>query len=136
MRLQDLMLKAISGELHWFRATDILGMSPRGLRRWRERYERYGYDGLIDRRCGKPSIHRVPMAAVEQLLQLYRERYRGSNVRHFHEIAVRRKGLRASNTELSPHGAFSACPADRARRASSFSCRSRMCSRRLYSSPV
>jgi hypothetical protein len=33
MRLQEVMLKAIAGEIHWFRAADILGMSPRALRR-------------------------------------------------------------------------------------------------------
>jgi transposase len=96
MRLQEVMLKAIGGELHWFQAADILGMSPRGLRRWRERYERFGYDGLLDRRCGKPSVRRVPMSAVEEMLQLYRERYRGFNVRHFHEIARREHGIRLS----------------------------------------
>ncbi len=96
MRLQEVMLKAIAGEIHWFRAADILGMSPRALRRWRERYERYGYDGLLDRRCGKPSVRRVPMAAVEEVLQLFRERYRGFNVRHFHEIARREHGVQLS----------------------------------------
>jgi hypothetical protein len=39
MTVQEVMLKALSGELHWFRAADILGWSPRTLRRWRERYE-------------------------------------------------------------------------------------------------
>jgi transposase InsO family protein len=96
MRLQEVMLKAISGELHWFQAADILGMDPRSLRRWRERYERYGYDGLMDRRCGKPSVRRVPVAAVEQVLRLYRERYRGFNVRHFHQLAGRAHGLTLS----------------------------------------
>jgi transposase len=86
MRLQEVMLKAISGELHWFRAAEILGMSPRGLRRWRERYERQGYDGLFDRRRRTPSPRRVPLAEVERLLRLYRERYAGFNVRHFHGI--------------------------------------------------
>jgi hypothetical protein len=37
MRLQEVMLKAIAGDIHWFRAAEILGMSPRALRRWRER---------------------------------------------------------------------------------------------------
>ena len=32
MRLQEVILKAISGELHWFQAADILGVSPRGPR--------------------------------------------------------------------------------------------------------
>jgi hypothetical protein len=57
---------------------------PRGLRRWRERYEREGYNGLLDRRTGRPSPHRAPFAEVERTLRLYRERYRGFNVRHFH----------------------------------------------------
>ena len=93
MRLQEVMLKAMAGEIHWFRAADILGMSPRALRRWRERYERHGYDGLLDRRCGRPSVRRVAMGAVEDVLRLYRERYRGFNVRHFHEIARREHGI-------------------------------------------
>jgi Homeodomain-like domain len=96
MRLQEVMLKAISGELHWFRAAEILGMSPRGLRRWRERYERYGYDGLLDRRCGKPSIRRVPVAIVEQILRLYRQRYHGFNVRHFHQVLRRDHAITVS----------------------------------------
>lgn len=36
MTVQEVMLKALSGEIHWFRAADILGFSPRTLRRWRE----------------------------------------------------------------------------------------------------
>ncbi len=31
MRLQEVVLKAISGELHWFRAADIFGVSPRTM---------------------------------------------------------------------------------------------------------
>jgi len=96
MRLQEVMLKAIGGELHWFRAAEILGMSPRSLRRWRERYEREGYCGLIDHRRGAPSQRRVPVAAVEHVLRLYRERYRGFNGRHFHEIARREHGVTLS----------------------------------------
>ncbi len=43
MTVQKVMLNALSGEIHWFRAADILGFSPRTLRRWRERYEKHGY---------------------------------------------------------------------------------------------
>jgi hypothetical protein len=53
MRMQDVILRAISGEISWFAAADILQM-PRNLRRWRERYERWGYNGLVDRRRGPP----------------------------------------------------------------------------------
>ena len=45
------------------------------MRRWRERYEEFGYDGLFDRRRGKPSPKRVALVVVEQVLGLYRDRY-------------------------------------------------------------
>src|SRR6266446_9981714 len=51
----------------------------------RERYQEFGYDGLFDRRRGKPSPKRVPLATVEAVLGLYREKYFDLNVRHFHE---------------------------------------------------
>jgi hypothetical protein len=45
------------------------------MRRWRERYEKYGYDGLLDRRRGKPSPRRVAVETVEEVLRLYQEKY-------------------------------------------------------------
>ena len=95
MRIQDVILRAMSGEIHWFQAADILQMTPRNLRRWRERYERWGYNGLVDqRRC--PSKRRVPMAELERVLRLYREQYVGFNGRHFHEIMRREHGITLS----------------------------------------
>ena len=96
MKLQEVMLKAISGEIHWFRAAEILGMRPRSLRRWRERYERDGYTGLLDRRTGQPSPRRAPVAEVARILTLYRERYRGFNIRHFHQILRREHAVTLS----------------------------------------
>jgi len=96
MDVQAVILKALSGEIHWFRAADILGMHPRSLRRWRERYEQHGYHGLIDKRHQRPSQRRVPLAEVERVVRLYRERYAGFNVRHFHETARREHGVTLS----------------------------------------
>jgi transposase len=96
MTVQEVMLKAISGELHWFRAAEILGWSPRTLRRWRERYEAHGYGGLFDKRRLRPSARRLPPGDIETVLRLYRERYGGFNVRHFHEIVCREHGVRLS----------------------------------------
>jgi transposase len=96
MKVQDVILRALSGEIHWFRAAEIIGISPRTLRRLRRRYELGGYDGLIDKRHRRPSQRRVPMAEVERVVRLYRERYRGFNVRHFHEIARREHGVTLS----------------------------------------
>jgi transposase len=96
MTVQEVLLKALSGGLHWFQAAEILGMSPRTLRRWRERYEADGYAGLVDQRLLRPSKRRAPAGQVEQVLQLYRERYTGFNVRHFHQIARRDHGVTVS----------------------------------------
>jgi transposase len=96
MKVHEVIARALSGEIHWFRAADILGMSPRSLRRWREGYERWGYDGLLDLRRRTPSPHKVPVAEMERILRLYRERYRGFNVRHFHQIARRDHDVRLS----------------------------------------
>ena len=89
MKVHEVVARALSGEIHWFRAADILGVSARTLRRWREQYEVTGYDGLLDQRRRVPSPHKVPVAELERVLHLYREQYTGFNVRHFHEIARR-----------------------------------------------
>ena len=85
MKLQDVLLKAMAKKLTWWEAAEIIGVTDRTMRRWRERLEEGGYSGLVDRRKGKPSDRRVPLATVEEVLRLYRETYFDLNIRHFHE---------------------------------------------------
>jgi len=85
MKVQEVILRALAKKITWWQAAEIIGVSDRQMRRWRERYEAFGYDGLFDRRRGKPSPKRVPVQQVEQVLGLYREKYFDFNVRHFHE---------------------------------------------------
>src|SRR5207244_237593 len=94
MKVQEVILRAIDGKLTWVQAADILGYSPRTIRRIRWRLQHYGYDGLLDRRRQTPSPKRAPVAEVQRLLALYRERYLGFNVRHFHQLARREHGVR------------------------------------------
>src|SRR5512132_4069696 len=89
MKLQEVILRAMSGELTWLQAADVLGMHPRSLRRWRVRQQRVGYDGLLDRRRQRPSPRLAPFAEVQRILRLYRERYAGFNVRRFAQIVRR-----------------------------------------------
>lgn len=98
MKIQEIILRAASGKISWLAAADILGMHPRSLRRWRERMEKYGYEGLLDRRRQVPSPRRADWGEVERVLRLYRGAYRGFNVRHFHEIACREYGVTLSYT--------------------------------------
>ena len=98
MKVQEVILKAMAGSLKWSDAAEIIGISDRSLRRWRERYQEHGYDGLYDRRKRRPSPKRVPMEDAERVLQLYREKYFDFNVRHFHEKLVEEHGIRLSYT--------------------------------------
>src|SRR5213595_3794127 len=93
MKVQEVILRALDGKLTWLQAADILGRSPRSIRRLRRKFERYGYDGLFDRRRQTPSPKRAPVAEVQRLLALYRDRYQGFNVRHFHQLARREHGV-------------------------------------------
>jgi transposase len=85
MKVEEVILRAMAKRITWWQAAEIIGISDRHMRRWRERYEEFGYDGLFDRRRGTPSPKRVPLAQAEQVLGLYREKYFDLNVRHFHE---------------------------------------------------
>ena len=94
MKVQEVILQAVAGQLTWPQAATILGCSARSIRRLRWRLEHKGYDGLFDRRRQTPSPKRAPVAEVQRVLALYRERYQGFNVRHFHQLARREHGVR------------------------------------------
>src|SRR5665213_3386252 len=101
MKLQDVLLKAMAKRISWLAAAEIIGVTPRTMRRWRERLEEHGYDGLRDRRKGKPSQRRVPLQTCEAILRLYQEKYFDYfdlNVRHFHEKLKEVEGIELSYT--------------------------------------
>ena len=98
MRVHEVILRGLSGERSWLEVADILGRSPRSIRRLRWRFEHYGYDGLYDGRRVKPSPKRAPVAEVERILRLYRARYPGFNGRHFYQLARREHGVTLSYT--------------------------------------
>lgn len=98
MKLQDVLLKAMAKKISWVTAAEIIGVTPRTMRRWRERLEEHGYNGLADRRKGKVSFRRVPLKTVEQVLALYQEKYYDLNVRHFQEKLREEHGIQLSYT--------------------------------------
>jgi len=98
MKVQEVILRAMAKCITWWQAAEILGISDRSMRRWRQRYQTHGYDGLFDRRRGKPSPKRVPWEQAEEVLQLYREKYFDLNVRHFHEKLREVHGIPLSYT--------------------------------------
>jgi transposase len=98
MKIQEVVLKAVAGKLKWWEAAEIIGISDRTMRRWRERYEADGYTGLWDYRKRSPSPKRVPLDQLEQVLQLYRDKYFDFNVQHFHEKLRDVHGIKFSYT--------------------------------------
>jgi transposase len=83
MQIKEVLLRAMNKEYSWLQAADIWGITPRGLRRLRQRMEDFGYQGLVDMRRGRPSPRRTPVAEIERILELYRKKYSGFNMRHF-----------------------------------------------------
>ena len=98
MKLQDVLLKAMAKKMRWWEAAEIIGVSDRTMRRWRERLEEHGYDGLTDRRKGKQSQRRVPVKTCEEVLGLYQERYFDLSAKHFHEKLKEEHAIELSYT--------------------------------------
>jgi len=89
LKFRDVLSRWERRELSMMEAGEVLGMSERQFRRYRDRFEDDGEAGLIDRRLGKPSPRRIEACEVDRMLELYRTHYRGWNVKHFHEHGVR-----------------------------------------------
>lgn len=98
MKVQEVILRAIAKKILWIQAAQIIGISARQMSRIRQRYEDFGYDGLYDRRRGKPSPKLVPLETAEEVLRLYREVYHDFNVKHFHEKLTEEHGVKLSYT--------------------------------------
>ena len=55
MKIKEVISRALSGEINWIQASEIIGISDRGMRRWRKRLDKEGYEGcLIDERAVEP----------------------------------------------------------------------------------
>ncbi len=69
--------------------SELLGISERTFRYWRDRHHESGAPGLADWRLA-PSLRRASVVEIERMLGLYRELYRGFTVKHFHEQLLKR----------------------------------------------
>jgi hypothetical protein len=116
MKVQDVLLKAMARKITWWAAAEIQGVTDRTMRRWREKLERDGYAGLADRRKGKPSAQRIPLATIEKVLGLYKETYYDLNIRHFHE-KLRGPARHGVELHLGPESAARSRPGGQAAQA-------------------
>ena len=85
MRGEELYARRHRRELTMAEAAEMLGVTERTFRRWRERYDADGAEGLQDRRLGRPSGRAVPVDEALRMVTLDESRYTGWTVKHFHE---------------------------------------------------
>ena len=90
------------------------GVSVRTVRRWEDRYEADGAEGLYDRRLGKLANNRVPTDTAMEMLTLFDSKYRDYSPRHFHEKLVTHHGFTRSynwvRLTLQSHGRVQPAP--------------------------
>ena len=112
MRFEELLDRHERGDFGQETAAEMLGISERTFRRWRDRLRDEGPSGLEDRRLG-PSGRRAPQGEIRRMLGLYQAHYSDFTVKHFHEQLVKRHdyGLGYTVTKVWLHRAGLVRPA-------------------------
>jgi len=80
---KEVMAKAIEGKITWLQAADILGITPRQIRRIRRQYQLVGVDAFRDHRGITPRRKRIPLRTIEELYRLRRGKYSDFSVGAF-----------------------------------------------------
>lgn len=76
-------------------AARLLGVCERTFRRYIDRYEDEGLQGLIDKRLNQISHRRAPVDEVMRLVDQYRRRHEGWSAQHFYAWYRRDGGTRS-----------------------------------------
>lgn len=96
MKFEEVYARTTARLLSQAEAAEVLGMSERTFRRWRDRFEAEGAEGLYDRRLGRVSARRAPVDEVARVLELFDTRYWDFTAKHFHEKLVAEHGCERS----------------------------------------
>ena len=114
MKFEEIYGRTLCGVLGQAEAAEILGVSERTFRRWRDRFEADGAEGLYDRRLGRVSARRAPVDEVARVLALFDTRYWDFTAKHFHEKLVSEHGSARSynwvRLTLQSHGRLRPAP--------------------------
>lgn len=95
MRFKEVYGRWQKDRLTQAEAALILGVSDRTFRRYIDRYEESGLEGLADKRLTQTSHRRAPVDEVIALVDLYSTRHRGWNAQHFHDWYSKNGGGRS-----------------------------------------
>ena len=84
MRFEEVYFGWNESRLSQEEAAQVLGVCDRTFRRYVNRYDEMGLEGLLDKRLTQASFRRAPVDEVTAVADRYRSRYRGWNVKHFY----------------------------------------------------
>jgi transposase len=113
MRFEEAYSGWIEKRLNQTEAARLLGVCERTFRRYVNRYEENGLEGLADRRLEQISHRRAPTDEVIALTESYRKRYLGWNCKHFYSWYRRDGGKRSYTwvkTQLQAAGHIKKAP--------------------------
>lgn len=91
-----------------------MGVCERTFRRYIDRYEEAGLEGLIDQRLNQVSHRRAPVDEVMRLVERYQSRHEGWSAKHFYAWYRRDGGARSYTwvkTKLQEAAAIARAPA-------------------------
>jgi len=94
----EILRKAFEGKLTWMQAATICGVTPRHMLRLREQYQALGPPGLRDGRAGRRQPKRIPQQTLDEICRLKCDVYGDFSIRHFHQFATEKHGLKISYT--------------------------------------
>jgi transposase len=95
MRFEEVYSRWNENRLTQEEAAMILGVCDRTFRRYIDRYEDSGVEGLSDKRLTQASCRRAPVDEVMAVVDRYQSRFRGWNVHHFYRWYQRDGGRRS-----------------------------------------
>lgn len=98
MTRQAVIIRAINEDITWTQAAAIIGITTRQMRRVREEWEEGGYEALMDNRRGRFVKKKILAKDIKELCRLKRDVYPDFNVRHFHERATEKHGIKIGYT--------------------------------------
>lgn len=81
-------------------AAELLELSTRQVIRLKKIYQQEGAQGLAHKNRGRKPIHTIPKSIREQVIQLYRTTYHGSNNCHFAELLEEKESVKLSPSSI------------------------------------
>lgn len=96
MTRYDIVVRATAGKLTWTQAAEVLGITPRHMRRLREEFREHGIDAFCDKRGGRPRKKRIKEDTVALICRLKSDVYEDFSVQHFYEKLTEEHGVQIS----------------------------------------